>query len=61
MKNFIFSQLQKTNVWIGLIGLVFTLLGFSLGLIFLFVALIVTPEEKVAAKFKEWTEKLKNL
>lgn len=60
MREFFIKQLDKTTAWIGLIGLFFLLIGWSSGLFFLFIALILLPETSFSEKFRNWTGKIKN-
>lgn len=60
IKNYLLAQADKTTAWIGAIGLVLALLGFTNLMVFLCLALIVLPEGQFSEAFKKWTQAIKD-
>lgn len=53
--KYILSQLDKTGAWVGIIGMVLLFINAHSLLFFLFVLLIVLPEQNFSEIFKKWT------
>lgn len=55
------NQLDKIQAWIGVIGIVLLLLGAHSILFFLFILLIVLPEQSLKEMFSKWTAGLREV